>query len=69
MGRFFLVIALVAFGISNFFREESGLVAVTVLGIALANQKKVSVEHVLEFKENLTSAADRLLVHSCWDRD
>ncbi len=59
-GAFFLVIALVAFGISNYFREESGLVAVTVLGIALANQKKVSVEHVLEFKENL-----RVLLIGC----
>jgi len=52
-GVFFLVVALAAFGISNALRDESGLVAVTVLGIALANQKYVSVEHVLAFKENL----------------
>lgn len=52
-GVFFLVNALVAFAISNHLLEESGLVAVTVLGIALANQKLVSIEHVLEFKENL----------------
>lgn len=52
-GVFFLVNALVAFAISNHLRDESGLVAVTVLGIALANQKLVSIEHVLEFKENL----------------
>jgi hypothetical protein len=52
-GVFFLVNALVAFAISNQLLEESGLVAVTVLGIALANQKLVSIEHVLEFKENL----------------
>lgn len=59
-GAFFLTVALVAFAISNTFREESGLVAVTVLGIALANQKRVSVEHVLEFKENL-----RVLLIGC----
>jgi NhaP-type Na+/H+ or K+/H+ antiporter len=59
-GAFFLVMALVSFAISNHFRDESGLVAVTVLGIALANQKRVSVEHVLEFKENL-----RVLLIGC----
>lgn len=52
-GVFFLVVALVAFAVSNSISEESGLVAVTILGIALANQKLVSVEHVLAFKENL----------------
>jgi NhaP-type Na+/H+ or K+/H+ antiporter len=52
-GVFFLVVALIAFAISNQLRDESGLVAVTVMGIALANQKLVSVEHVLAFKENL----------------
>ncbi len=59
-GVFYLVAALVAFAISNELRDESGLVTVTVLGIALANQKWVSVEHVLEFKENL-----RVLLIGC----
>ncbi len=52
-GVFYLVAALVAYAVSNAIRDESGLVTVTVLGIALANQKWVSVEHVLEFKEHL----------------
>lgn len=41
------------FTLSNFFQEESGLVAVTVMGVILANQKTVAVRHILEFKENL----------------
>lgn len=59
-GVFFLVVALASFWVSNLMREESGLVTVTVLGICLANQKYVSVEHVLEFKEHL-----RVLLISC----
>ncbi|MCA9130070.1 MAG: sodium:proton antiporter [Planctomycetales bacterium] len=59
-GVFFLVVALGAFWLSNWMREESGLVTVTVLGICLANQRYVSVEHVLEFKEHL-----RVLLISC----
>ncbi|MEJ6578980.1 MAG: cation:proton antiporter [Akkermansiaceae bacterium] len=50
---FFLALVGVAFAGSNYLQHESGLVTVTVLGIALANQKKVSVRHILEFKENL----------------
>jgi len=50
---FFLALVGVAFAGSNAIQHESGLVTVTVLGIALANQKKVSVRHILEFKENL----------------
>ena len=46
----FIFIALI---ISNHFQSESGLLTVTVMGIVLANQKKVSVKHILEFKENL----------------
>lgn len=45
------VIAL--FTISNAIQHESGLLTVTVLGIALANQKSVALKHVVEFKENL----------------
>lgn len=59
-GVFFLVIALSSFWLSNLWREESGLVTVTILGICLANQHYVSVEHVLEFKEHL-----RVLLISC----
>ncbi|MCA9191391.1 MAG: sodium:proton antiporter [Planctomycetales bacterium] len=59
-GVFFLAVAVGAFVLSNMLREESGLVTVTILGICLANQKYVSVEHVLEFKEHL-----RVLLISC----
>ena len=59
-GVFFLVVALGVFFLSNVIQEESGLVTVTILGICLANQQYVSVEHVLEFKEHL-----RVLLISC----
>lgn len=52
-GACFLAATLGVFWLSNNVVEESGLVTVTVLGIVLANQKRVSVEHVLEFKEHL----------------
>lgn len=50
---FFLALVAVAFAGSNALQHEAGLLTVTVMGIALANQKRVSVRHVLEFKENL----------------
>lgn len=59
-GVVFLVSALSVFFLSNVLREESGLVTVTILGICLANQNYVSVEHVLVFKEHL-----RVLLISC----
>ena len=59
-GVAFLTAALGAFALSNLLQEESGLVTVTVLGIALANQKSISIHHVLEFKEHL-----RVLLISC----
>lgn len=34
-------------------QHESGLLAVTVMGMVLANQKRVNVHHIVEFKENL----------------
>lgn len=59
-GVMFLSVSLAVFWLSNYLIEESGLVTVTILGIALANQRFVSVEHVLEFKEHL-----RVLLISC----
>ncbi|QDV21892.1 cation:proton antiporter [Aureliella helgolandensis] len=59
-GVFFLVVALASFWVSNWMQEEAGLVTVTILGICLANQNYVSVEHVLEFKEHL-----RVLLIGC----
>jgi len=48
-----LAAVLLTFTISNHFQSESGLLTVTLLGILLANQRFVSVQHVAEFKENL----------------
>jgi NhaP-type Na+/H+ or K+/H+ antiporter len=50
---FLLAVVAVAFTGSNAIENEAGLLTVTVLGIALANQRSVSVKHILEFKENL----------------
>lgn len=48
-----LVMVIVVFTLSNHLREESGLLAVTVMGMLLANQKFTTVHHIIEFKENL----------------
>ena len=48
-----LLFVLTAFVTSNQVQHESGLLAVTLMGITLANQRKVSVEHIVHFKENL----------------
>lgn len=50
---FLLAVVALAFTGSNMVEKEAGLLTVTVLGIALANQRSVSVRHILEFKENL----------------
>jgi len=42
------------FSLSNFIEHESGLLAVTVMGIWLANMPRVRVEEILNFKENLS---------------
>jgi len=48
-----LMLVIATFTASNQIMSESGLLATTVMGIAMANQKKVDVHHILEFKENL----------------
>lgn len=50
---FLLAVVALAFTGSNLIENEAGLLTVTVLGIALANQRSISVRHILEFKENL----------------
>lgn len=50
---FTLMSVVGVFTASNLFQAESGLLAVTVMGIALANQNFVAVKHIIEFKENL----------------
>ncbi len=44
---------IVCFAVANELRDEAGLVAVTVMGIAIASQSAVPVRHVLEFNETL----------------
>lgn len=39
--------------IANHFAHESGLLAVTIMGIYMANQNRVAVRHILHFKEEL----------------
>lgn len=51
---FSLLVAIGAFVLSDVLYPESGLLTVTVLGIAMANQKIVPIRHLVEFKENLT---------------
>jgi len=48
-----LMFVLAAFTASNALQEESGLFAVTLMGVAVANQKFTGIEHIIEFKENL----------------
>jgi hypothetical protein len=48
-----LMMVFCVFTVTNLIQSESGLLAVTVMGIVLANQKKVSLQHIVEFKENL----------------
>lgn len=48
-----LMMVVAVFTISEQFQIESGLFAVTLMGVALANQKAVAVKHIIEFKENL----------------
>jgi NhaP-type Na+/H+ or K+/H+ antiporter len=48
-----IMLVITSFIISNLIQHESGLLTVTVMGIVLANQKKVSIKHIIEFKENL----------------
>lgn len=48
-----LVLALISFATANALQHEAGLLAVTVMGVVLANQRWADVEHIVEFKENL----------------
>ncbi|MEB3287434.1 MAG: cation:proton antiporter [Vampirovibrionales bacterium] len=48
-----LMVLLATFVVSNEVQKDSGLFTVTLMGIIFANQKKISLEHIIEFKENL----------------
>lgn len=48
-----LMAAVLAYTAANHVQPESGLLAVTIMGVVLANQRAVTVKHIVEFKENL----------------
>lgn len=48
-----LSLVVAVFALSNMIQKESGLVTVTLMGIILANQKKLNLKPIIEFKENL----------------
>lgn len=48
-----LTFALLGYQLANMIQHESGLLAVTVMGVVLANQRRVDISHITEFKENL----------------
>lgn len=49
-----LMLVVLVYSLSNLLVHESGLVAVTVMGLLLANQHTVYVGHIVRFKENLS---------------
>jgi NhaP-type Na+/H+ or K+/H+ antiporter len=49
-----LMVVVGGFALSNVLASESGLLTVTILGIALGNQHRVKLAHIAEFKENLS---------------
>lgn len=56
-----LTVVLAAAALSNSLARESGLLAVTVMGIVLANVRTLDVEQILRFKENLSTIIISLL--------
>ncbi len=48
-----LMMVVAAFALSDAIFEDSGLVATIVMGVALANQKRVKIDYIAEFKETL----------------
>lgn len=51
---FVLTLVLGAFSVSDLLQHESGLLAVTVMGMALANTRGLDIEDILNFKESLS---------------
>ncbi len=49
-----LSLVFLAFVAANHFQEESGLLAVTVMGVWMANMRRVPIEDILNFKETLS---------------
>jgi len=48
-----LALVLACFGIANGLQEEGGLLAVTVMGVTIANSKLPSINQLRQFKENV----------------
>ncbi len=48
-----LMLVVGCFALANHLQAESGLFAVTLMGVVMINQKSVPLKHVVEFKENL----------------
>ncbi len=55
-----LMLVVMCYVSANALATESGLLAVTVMGLGLANQRFVSIRHITDFKESL-----RVLLISC----
>ncbi len=51
---FVLIAVFAAFAVANTLAEESGLLAVTLMGIWMANRSDVPIERILNFKESLS---------------
>ena len=49
-----LSLVIVVYGASELIQPESGLLAVTVMGIVLANMKDLDIDDILDFKETLS---------------
>lgn len=50
-----LAAVITSFAVSNLLAHESGLLAVTVMGVWLGNRRDVSVEKIRVFKENISN--------------
>lgn len=48
-----LMAVIVAFALSNVWQPESGLLTVTVMGILVANESRVAIQSIMDFKESL----------------
>lgn len=56
-----LIAVLGAFTLSNQLTHESGLVAVTIMGITLGNLRGIHIDHIMDFKEHLSTLLVSLL--------
>ncbi len=50
---FTLMLVVAVFAAAETLQHESGLLATTIMGIVLANQQRVTVRRIVEFKENV----------------